>query len=417
MSSFESSGIRRVLIASANPLFGKGLERLLLKRWGGEEVEIRLSASMAETLALLESWRPGLVIMDYDDRSMDREQLLSHFVAGEETLQVMMVSLQKSGTVVVYDRHVLTPTQAADWLDLPGPSQPAQGTEGLRVNRSENMKHFVIAGILVAVLTSLVYYFLQHVGLLPVAASLQAQPIDQLFSIHFFLIAFLFSLITVFLGYSLVVFRQKPGEVGDGAHFTGSNKLEVLWTFIPLATVLSISFIGAQSLAKVQSTDPQALNVNVTAGQWYWSFEYPDYGVTSQSLYLPVDRQVLLRLTSRDVIHSFWVPEFRVKQDVLPGVNLVKELRITPTRTGTYTVRCAELCGGAHAYMTAPVVVVKADEFKTWVNQQMNAAQGDPLERGKSPCRAQWLHQLPIRWMAAKAWGPPGRDCTAKMRR
>ncbi len=101
--------------------------------------------------------------------------------------------------------------------------------------------------------------------------------------------------------------------MGDGAHFTGSNKLEVLWTFIPLATVLSISFIGAQSLAKVQSTDPQALNVNVTAGQWYWSFEYPDYGVTSQSLYLPVDRQVLLRLTSRDVIHSFWVPEFRVK--------------------------------------------------------------------------------------------------------
>ncbi|NMC78131.1 MAG: hypothetical protein GYA59_02110, partial [Chloroflexi bacterium] len=239
MSSFESSGIRRVLIASANPLFGKGLERLLLKRWGGEEVEIRLSASMAETLALLESWRPGLVIMDYDDHSMDREQLLSHFVAGEETLQVMMVSLQKSGTVVVYDRHVLTPTQAADWLDLPGPSQPAQGTERLRANRSENMKHFVIAGILVAVLTSLVYYFLQHVGLLPVAASLQAQPIDQLFSIHFFLIAFLFSLIVVFLGYSLVVFRQKPGEVGDGAHFTGSNKLEVLWTVIPLATVLS----------------------------------------------------------------------------------------------------------------------------------------------------------------------------------
>ena len=90
--------------------------------------------------------------------------------------------------------------------------------------------------------------------------------------------------------------------------------------------------IGARNLAETRAADTQALNVKVTAFQWDWSFEYPDYGVTSRELYLPVNRQVLLSLTSRDVIHSFWVPEFRVKQDVLPGENLVKQLRITPIR-------------------------------------------------------------------------------------
>lgn len=383
MSDPRNGETRRVLIASANPLFGKGLEKLLLKRWGGQAVEIRLASSIAETLSLLERWRPSLVIMDYDDQTMDRSRLLSHFVAGEERLQVMLVSLQQSGTVVVYDRRTLSPAQVENWLDLPGLSQSAKEAGELHANRSKNMKHFAIVGILVVLSTALVYYLLQNIGLLPLAASAQAQPIDQLFNLHFFLISFLFSLIVVFLGYSLVVFRQKPGQTGDGVHFTGSNKLEVLWTLIPLATVTAISFFGAQTLKEVQRADPQALEVKVTAGQWFWSFEYPEYGITSQSLYLPVNQQVLLKLTSRDVIHSFWVPEFRVKQDVLPGENLVKELRITPTQTGSYTVRCAELCGGAHAYMNSPVLVVTPEEFKAWVNKEMSAAEEDPAARGK----------------------------------
>jgi cytochrome c oxidase subunit 2 len=101
-----------------------------------------------------------------------------------------------------------------------------------------------------------------------------------------------------------------------------------------------------------------------------------------------VNQQVLLRLTSRDVIHSFWVPEFRVKQDALPGANLVKELRITPIKTGDYMVLCAELCGGAHADMNAPARVVSAAEFQTWVSEQLTKAEEDPLKRGETYVQA-----------------------------
>jgi cytochrome c oxidase subunit 2 len=96
-----------------------------------------------------------------------------------------------------------------------------------------------------------------------------------------------------------------------------------------------------------------------------------------------VDRQALLSMTSRDVIHSFWVPEFRVKQDVLPGENLVKQLRVTPNKIGSYQVMCAELCGGAHAYMNSPVMVVSQAEFETWLSEQVNSVEADPAKRGE----------------------------------
>lgn len=247
-----------------------------------------------------------------------------------------------------------------------------------------NLRRVLIVSVLVGVFTILTNLFLTNAGLLPVQASSQAILIDELFEVHLFLISFFFSLISVFLVYSLVVFRRKTGEVGDGKYFTGSSKLEVVWTVIPLGIVLYLSFIGSKSLAEISRVDPQALEVNLTAGQWFWRFEYPDYGITSQSLNLPVNRQVLLKMTSLDVIHSFWVPEFRVKQDVLPGKNLVKELRFTPTLIGDYTVMCAELCGGAHAYMNAPVKVMEVNVFDNWVDQELAASSSDPAVRGQN---------------------------------
>jgi cytochrome c oxidase subunit 2 len=187
----------------------------------------------------------------------------------------------------------------------------------------------------------------------------------------------------VFLIYSFIVFRKKDGDEEDGKYFTGSTKLEIFWTLIPLGTVIFFSYLGAKSLAETRRIDPQALTVEVTAGQWFWSYNYPDYGITSDTLFLPVDRQVKLSLSSLDVIHSFWVPEFRVKQDVLPGENLVKELRLTPTEIGEYTVRCAELCGGAHAYMNSPVNVVSDSDFQDWVDEQSGSAPQDPASKGE----------------------------------
>jgi len=247
------------------------------------------------------------------------------------------------------------------------------------------MKHLAIISILVIIFTLLANYFLQSVGLLPVEASEQATVIDKLFNTHFWIISFLFSLISVVVVYSLIVFRRKGDDEdeGDGKYITGNNTLEVVWTVIPLITVIFFSFLGAKSLAATKVIEPEALNVNVTAGQWYWFFEYPDFEIKTDTLFLPVDRQVKLTMTSVDVIHSFWVPEFRVKQDVLPGDNFVKELYLTPTVVGDYTVRCAEFCGGAHAYMNSPVKVMSKEKFQDWVDTELGNQPKDPVSKGQ----------------------------------
>ncbi len=231
------------------------------------------------------------------------------------------------------------------------------------------MRHFVIAGILVILMAILTYLGLDAIGLLPIPASAQAASIDWLWNWEVMTISFLFALIVVPLVYSLVVFRRKKGDMTDAEHIEGNTKLEIAWTIVPLFMVMIFAYMGAYSLAETRRVDPQAMVVNVVASQWAWSFEYPEYGIVTNKLYLPVDKQVVLKMQSKDVIHSFWVPEFRVKQDVLPG--RITEYRITPTLIGNYQVRCAELCGTSHAYMESPVVVVTEAEYAAWVDEQV----------------------------------------------
>lgn len=421
----NNAGPRRVLIASANPLFGRGLEKMIKQRRSGAGMEVRLAGSTQEALDVLESWLPDLLIVDYDDvnhpGSIQREIFLSRFIEGDRPMQVMLVSLGASGEVVVYDRRTLTPAQAEDWLDLPwAEGQPAGQAAPVSVShsflRSGGMKHYVVAGILTVILTVLTFFVLQTVGLLPEAASVQAGPIDRIVGIQLWLISFLFSLIVVFIGYSVVVFRRRKNEPGDGAFFKGSTRLEVAWTLFPLATVIYLSFLGAQALGEVRKPDAQAMTINVIAFQWGWIFEYPDYGIQSNTLYMPVNKQALLRLTSRDVIHSFWVKEFRVKQDALPGENLVKEVRITPNKLGDYQVMCAELCGGAHAYMNSPVKVVEQVDFDAWIEAETAAANLSPEVRGEklatgSGCVA--CHSVDGTKLAGPTWkGLAGSEVT-----
>ena len=233
------------------------------------------------------------------------------------------------------------------------------------------MKHFVTVGILVLVAAVLTYMGLDAVGLMPVEASAQAVPIDWLWNLQLKIMSFLFALIVVPMLYSLVVFRRRKGETGEGEHFEGNTNLEIAWTIVPLITVVILAYIGAGNLAEVRRADPSAMVVKVTGIQWTWKFEY-DNGVVSDELHVPVGKQVLLKMTSTDVIHSFWVPEFRVKQDLVPG--RITELRITPTLIGDYKVRCAELCGTSHAYMEKPVIVSSQADFDTWMSEQVALA-------------------------------------------
>ena len=243
------------------------------------------------------------------------------------------------------------------------------------------MQHFVIVGILVVVMAVLTYVGLDSAGLMPVQASAQAVSIDWLWNWQVVAMSFLFALIFVPLVYSLIVFRRKKGETGDGEHIEGNTNLEIAWTVLPLFLVLAFAYMGAYSLGETNRVDPDAIEIKVKGQQFSWTFEYPEYGIVSTDLHLPVDQQVVLKMESTDVIHSFWVPEFRVKQDVVPG--RVTQYRITPTLVGDYKVRCAELCGMSHYKMENPVIVDTQADYDVWIVEQQAIAAAAQTPEGQ----------------------------------
>ena len=244
------------------------------------------------------------------------------------------------------------------------------------------MRHFVIVGILVILMAVLTYFGLQAADLMPVQASEQAVPVDWMWNLDLIAMSFLFALIMVPMFYSLIVFRRRKGDTSDAEHMEGNTSLELAWTILPLFAVLIFAYLGAYSLGETRRVDPDAMSIKVTAFQWGWKFIYPDYGITTNELYLPINKQVVLKMESTDVIHSFWVPEFRIKQDVVPG--RITEYRITPTLMGAYKVRCAELCGTSHSYMESPVIVVDQTGFTSWiVDEQAKAAVAAATPEGR----------------------------------
>lgn len=239
------------------------------------------------------------------------------------------------------------------------------------------MRHFVTVGILVILATALLVVGLNAAHVMPVEASAQAVHVDWMWKVMEVAMSFLLALILVPMFYALFVFRRRKGETGDGMHIEGNARLELLWTAIPLVVVVMFSIVGGRNLSDTLRRDPDAMVVKVTGIQWSWKFEYPADPATglvviSDELHLPVGQQVLFRMTSSDVIHSFWVPEFRLKQDVVPG--RFTELAITPTLEGNYFVRCAELCGTSHAFMKKPVFVTSREEYDAWFSSKLEEA-------------------------------------------
>jgi cytochrome c oxidase subunit II len=229
-------------------------------------------------------------------------------------------------------------------------------------------RHFVIVGALVLIATVLMDFLLKWALPLPVQASIEALTIDQLIGWHLTIIAFLFSVIVVIMLYAVVVFRRRAGDDGDGAHFEGNTALEIVWTVVPLIVVVIFSFIGVSTLNTVTRAEANESVVQVRGFQWSWTFEYPE-GFISQELVLPVDQRVRMEMTATDVIHSFWIPEMRVKKDLVPGQTTI--LRLTPILTGEYKLRCAELCGLSHWSMLADVRVLEQAEYDAWLAEQV----------------------------------------------
>lgn len=202
-------------------------------------------------------------------------------------------------------------------------------------------------------------------ALLPVQASSRSVIVDQLFRILMGIATVIFLVVEGALIYAVIRFRKAPGDESDAAPIHGNNALEIIWTFIPAVIVAVIGVYSYQVLTEIERPGEEPLVVEVTARQFFWEFYYPEADVSSQILHLPLGKTVHFQITSEDVIHSFWVPEFRVKQDATPGQ--ISELIVTPTKVGRYPIRCAELCGPGHAAMTSEVVVEEQADFERWL--------------------------------------------------
>jgi cytochrome c oxidase subunit II len=218
------------------------------------------------------------------------------------------------------------------------------------------------------------------------AASEEAGPIDTLFDVMVVLSSFVFSIVLVMFFYAIWRYRAKPGDESDGEPIHGNTKLEIAWTVIPTVIVLFGAAYSWVILDDIEEEAPasERMELNVIAQQFKWSFEYPDEGITTDELHVPVGTQLDVRLTSLEVLHSFWVPEGRIKRDAVPagegGDEIDNEFVVTPDEEGTYNVVCAELCGVGHSTMRALVVVEPRDEFDEWIAEQKETQTPAPEE-------------------------------------
>jgi cytochrome c oxidase subunit 2 len=203
----------------------------------------------------------------------------------------------------------------------------------------------------------------------PTAATKSAHEIDTLYDVLLIVSVPIFTLVMTVAIYSVWRFRARPGDMRDGAPIHGNTRLEIAWVSIPLALVLALAVYAWIVLNDVEAEKPNELHVHVVAQQFTWHFEYPQYGnVVSDQLYLPNNRPVKFDVNTKDVIHSFWVPSFRLKTDTVPGITT--HIRVTPDRLGKYEVVCAELCGAGHSVMRANVHVIPPAAWLTWVKKQ-----------------------------------------------
>ena len=240
----------------------------------------------------------------------------------------------------------------------------------------------------------------QNINLLPIAASANAPVYDELFKVLFTIGILLFVGMVGLVVYSLYKFRRKSGEEGDGLPIEGNLSLEIFWTAVPAIVVLFVGIysydiydrmggmqplqhnmhmeakgeasneqffggIGAGPITSTQSTN--ALPIEVTAMQFAFLFHYPQGDIISGELHIPTGQPVEMRMESKDVIHAFWVPQFRLKQDVIPGQPTI--LNFTPTKAGNFPIVCAELCGPYHGGMRSNVIVDEQEDFDIWLKE------------------------------------------------
>lgn len=229
-------------------------------------------------------------------------------------------------------------------------------------------RSFVHLALLAAVIAAAVTAVAVVIPWLPVSASKEREGIDLTYWLATGIAIMIFAVVAAAILYSVWRFRVHPDDDRDGPPIHGHTGLEIVWTAIPTALVTAIAIVSAIVLHDNGTFGKDPLVVKVTAEQFTWVFTYengPAKGVVVPNLYLPINRTAKLNIETRDVLHSFWVPEFGQKQDAVPG--RVNPLKVTPTRLGTYPVICTELCGLGHSLMRSAVHVVPPASFQQWL--------------------------------------------------
>jgi cytochrome c oxidase subunit 2 len=192
--------------------------------------------------------------------------------------------------------------------------------------------------------------------------------IQQVDSVFIFIVAvsvFFLLLITVAMIYFMFRYSAKRHPVSE--NITGSTTLEILWTVIPLILTLMMFFYGWDIFKNMRNVPPDAMVIKVTGRMWYWGFEYDNKKKSDTLLYVPVGKPIKMEIYSMDVNHSFYLPQFRVKEDAIPG--RMNYLWFNPTQVGTFDIFCAEYCGMNHSYMLGHLIVMPQDKFYEWYNK------------------------------------------------
>jgi cytochrome c oxidase subunit 2 len=212
-----------------------------------------------------------------------------------------------------------------------------------------------------AVVTTLVAVL---VPWLPEEASTQGGRIDFTYWFMTGIAIFVFSIVAAVLIYVVLNFRVKdPDDWSDGPPVHGHTGLEIAWTAGPFVLVTAVAIVSAIVLHQNAQAGSDPVRVTAIAQQFAWQFKYSN-GAVEPVLRMPIHRGMVLTLTSRDVLHSFWVPQFRQKQDAVPG--LPTQIVITPTKLGTFPVICVELCGLGHSTMRSEAIVMSQPDYTAW---------------------------------------------------
>jgi cytochrome c oxidase subunit 2 len=202
---------------------------------------------------------------------------------------------------------------------------------------------------------------------MPAEASEFAGDMDFVFYFITGLSVFFFVAIVAVMAFFIIRYRRRS-HIANVPSITHNTPLELTWTIVPLILVIAIFYVGMKGYVKLRTPPIGAYTINVTGAKWQWTFSYPDNeGISDTELFVPLGQPVRLVMKSDDVLHSMFIPVFRVKQDVVPG--RYTDLWFTPTTPGVYDVYCAEYCGTGHSTMTTRVHVLDDADFAAKMNE------------------------------------------------